>query len=263
MKPCISIITICYNSADTLEETIQSVLAQDYPLLDYIIIDGGSTDGTLEIIKKYESRLGYTCSEPDNGISDAFNKGIAHSRGAIIGIINSDDILLPGALQAVASGYDGVHDLYRGNTIIVNPQTGFRGREVPSMKFPLTPLMISVAHQGTFISQAAHQKWGTYDVAFRYMMDWDLITRMYQQGAKMKYIDYDIAEFRLGGVSLTPLTKKKYDIIHVVRNNGGGKLRAYLYYFYMRMFDLGKRIFVKCFGVDKLKKLHYHHNKKK
>ena len=75
-KPVISIVTICYNSAATIEETMQSIIGQGYPLLDYVIIDGGSTDGTLDIVERYKDKLGYFCSEPDNGISDAFNKGI-------------------------------------------------------------------------------------------------------------------------------------------------------------------------------------------
>ena len=94
-KPVISIVTICFNSAKTIEETIQSVLGQNYPLLDYVIIDGGSTDGTIDIVKRYESELGYFHSEPDEGISDAFNKGIRNSKGDIVCLINSDDILLP------------------------------------------------------------------------------------------------------------------------------------------------------------------------
>ena len=102
-KPVISIVTICFNSAATIEETILSVLGQNYPLLDYVIIDGGSTDGTIDIVERYKDKLGYFRSEPDEGISDAFNKGIKNSKGDIIAIINSDDILLPGALNKVAA----------------------------------------------------------------------------------------------------------------------------------------------------------------
>ena len=96
-KPVISIVTICFNSASTVEETIKSVLGQDYPYIDYVMIDGGSTDGTVDIINRYAERLGYFCSEPDKGISDAFNKGVKRAKGDIVCIINSDDILLPGA----------------------------------------------------------------------------------------------------------------------------------------------------------------------
>ena len=156
-KPVISVVTICFNSAATVEETIKSVLGQNYPLLDYVMIDGGSTDGTVEIIKRYESRLGYFCSEPDNGISDAFNKGIRNAKGDIICIINSDDILLPNVLEQVAGYYEDGVDIYRGNVIIRNKETGFTGRDIPSMKFPLMPFFVNVDHQGTFVSAAAHR----------------------------------------------------------------------------------------------------------
>ena len=200
-QPVISIVTICYNSASGIEETIRSVLSQDYPHKDYVIIDGGSTDGTQEIVEKYRAQLGYFKSEPDEGISDAFNKGVAAAKGDLIVMINSDDKMLPGALRAVAEAYDGRTDVYRGNVVIVNEKSDFRGREVPSMKFPLAPLRIHCAHQGTFITPGAYERYGGYDKKFRYMMDFDLLTRFYQRGASFKYVDTDIAEFRLGGVS--------------------------------------------------------------
>lgn len=255
--PTISIVTICYNSAAGIEETIQSVLNQDYPAIDYVIVDGGSTDGTLEIIEKYRNRLGFFKSEPDEGISDAFNKGVAAAKGELIVMINSDDILLPGALQAVAQAYDGKTDVYRGNVIITNGTDGFRGREIPSMRFPLAPLRIHCAHQGTFITPEAYRKYGGYDKKFRYMMDFDLLTRFYQQGATFKRVDADIAEFRLGGVSGAAYHKKKYDILHVVVNNGGSWARAYAYYAYMVCYDALRHLIIRTFGINTLKRWHY------
>ena len=256
-KPLISIVTIFFNSAKTIEETIQSVLGQDYPLIDYVIIDGGSTDGTIDIVKRYESKLGYFRSEPDEGISDAFNKGIKNSKGDIICIINSDDILLPGALKAVAEHYDESVDIYRGNVIIRNKETGFTGRDIPSMKFPLMPFFVNVDHQGTFVAAKAHKKWGYYDKKFRYMMDHDFLARCYQGGGKFKYMPVDVAEFRLGGVSVASIPQKKYDLEHIVLNNGGGRLLAKFCYFYFYTFDVVKRIVIKLFGINFLKRLHY------
>ena len=101
-QPKISIITICYNSAQTIEKTIQSIVEQDYTNREYIIVDGLSTDNTLSIVNKYSKQIDVIISEKDKGISDAFNKGITRASGDIIVLINSDDILLPDALSKVA-----------------------------------------------------------------------------------------------------------------------------------------------------------------
>lgn len=256
-KPVISIITICYNSEASIEETINSVLGNGYPNTDYVIIDGGSTDSTLQIIEKYKSKLGYFISEKDKGISDAFNKGVAAAKGDIIGIINSDDILLPGALQKMAEAFDGTTDVYRGNVMIANLETNYRGREIPSMHFPFAPLTVCCAHQGTFITPEAYRKYGCYDVRFKFMMDYDLLTRYYRHGAKMKYVNADVAEFRIGGVSMTPYYKKRYDIMHVILNNGGSRFLACYYYVYMVLYDVARRCIVKLFNLNFLKRLHY------
>lgn len=257
-QPLISIVTICFNSVATLEETMQSVFSQDYPNIDYVIIDGGSTDGTLDIIEKYRSRLGYFVTESDKGISDAFNKGVKASRGDLIVIINSDDILCPHALRQVAEYYEhGKWDIYRCNVIIRNKATGFVGRDIPSMKFPLLPLQVNVDHQGTFVTPEAHKRWGYYDLNFRYMMDHDFLARCYQGGARMKYVPVDAAEFRLGGVSVAGIPQKRYDLEHIVLNQGGSKWLAWICYWYFWLFDFVKRIIIRIFGENKLKRLHY------
>jgi len=109
--PKISIITPTFNQVDYIEQTILSVINQDYPNIEYIIIDGGSTDGTVEIIKKYENRINYWISEKDNGLYDAINKGFKIANGEILAWLNSDDIYLPKALFTVAEIFSSFHEV--------------------------------------------------------------------------------------------------------------------------------------------------------
>lgn len=253
----ISVITITYNSQRTIESTLKSVLSQSYPNLEYIIIDGGSKDSTLDIIERYRDQLSCVISEPDNGIADAFNKGLRIATGDLIGIINSDDLLLPDSLSILASFYDDETDVYRGNTIIWNENSQFRCREIPSMTFPLVPYTIHVAHPSTFVKRDAYRKYGLFDVDFRYIMDLELLCRFYRLGATFKYVDADLAEFRIGGVTSNSITKKKDDLFLLIKKNGGNLMQAWSYYSFLCIFDLGKKILNVLFGEDFKRKLRY------
>ena len=114
----VSMITICYNAEKTIAKTIESVLSQDYENLEYIIVDGGSKDHTVDIIKSYENKKIHWISEKDNGISDAFNKGIKMATGDLIGLINADDYLFPHALANLTLACHECTDVLYGNTIV-------------------------------------------------------------------------------------------------------------------------------------------------
>ena len=225
-NPKISIITITYNSEKTLEKTIKSVISQDYDNVEYIIVDGKSTDKTLDIVKKYEDKISHIISEPDNGISDAFNKGIKAATGEIVGIINSDDQLCEGAISYLASNYSPDVDVYRGNIILKNV-TGNSYKEVPSMEFSLTPILTKVSHPGTFIKRDAYLKYGMYDEKCRYVMDLDLLIRYYRAGLKFLYLDYTMANFEFGGATFGQMTKARYkEYAYVIKKNGGNSVQA-------------------------------------
>lgn len=226
--PYISIITITYNSGNTLEQTIKSVLSQDYGNFEYVIIDGGSKDNTLQIVEKYRSRISTVVSEPDKGISDAFNKGIRNSKGEIIGIINSDDILMPGTLKAIANNYDPSIDVYSGNLLFWNDTNDKVIKCVPDLKFEGFRLQYKVAHPSRFIRKDAYDRYGFYAIDLRYKMDIDLLYRFYSNGAKFKYIDYDMAKFRMGGATSDSILKKKNDFRLFVLRNGGTVLQFYI-----------------------------------
>ena len=221
MNPKISIVTITYNSGATLEETILSVTSQDYENLEYLIIDGGSTDNTLEIVEKYREQIAIVVSEPDKGISDAFNKGISRATGEIIGIINSDDILLPGALTRIAQAYKRETDVYSGLMYCWNDKTNEKFLFYPDLTFDRLKLQYSVVHQGRFIRKDAYERFGGFQVELKYMMDIDLLCRFYKGGAVFQLVDAPLAMFRLGGTTNDPIYKKKEDYRLFVKYFGG------------------------------------------
>ncbi len=230
-NPKISIITITFNSEKTLEETIQSVISQDYDNLEYLIIDGGSRDHTLDIVNKYRDKIAVVISEPDKGICDAFNKGIAHATGEIIGIINSDDILLPHALETVASNYAPDIDVYSGNVLMWNDKTGQTYIRKPTIEFENIRKSFKACHPARFITRRAYEKYGVYSLEFRYCMDVDLLIRFCKAGAKSIHIDKELTKFRIGATSSDSVFKKKEDIKALVRNNKGTKWDFYCRWF--------------------------------
>ncbi len=251
MRPQISIITITFNSGKTLERTIQSVISQNYEQLEYLIIDGGSTDNTMDIVKKYHDHISFSISEPDHGISDAFNKGIHYATGEIIGIINSDDTLLPGALDAIANAYDPKIDVYRGHTIYENIKTKFRFSSKPSLEFPVSDYMkIRVCHQGTFVTKAAYARVGGYKTYIRYIMDMDLLFRLYNSGCTFKYVPYDIAVFYSGGATSDSFNKKVGERYRVIRENGGSVFTAIKVNLHCIIKDIAKIVFDTLFGEN-------------
>ena len=199
-----SIITITFNSHEYLEKTIDSVLSQDFVDFEYILVDGGSTDSSLEIIQRYaavDARIRWI-SEPDNGISDAFNKGIRMAVGEIIGIINSDDYYLPGALSAVAAAYllhAGV-TVFHGDMLRLDGEIA-RFRLVPSDVTENIWHEMPLNHPATFITRRAYEQVGGFDSTIRIAMDYDLLLRMFKAGQNFFYIPHALAAMRYGGAS--------------------------------------------------------------
>lgn len=230
---------------------------QDYDNLEYLIIDGGSKDKTLEIVEKYRDKIDVVVSEPDKGISDAFNKGIEHSTGEIIGIINSDDLLLPNALRTVADNYKKNVDVYRGNTVLWDPEKNTYLSTRPTMEFSIWKSIKSVCHQSTFIRKDAYEKYGKYDIEFKYMMDSDVLRRFANCGARFEYINKDLAVFRQGGVTSDDWRKKLKEIRLLVIKNGGSPIIAYYRNFIFIIHNLVKKIFFSVFGEKKTRALYY------
>ncbi|MDD5598543.1 MAG: glycosyltransferase family 2 protein [Victivallaceae bacterium] len=194
----ISIITVCYNSAEYLEEAVKSVLSQDYDNFEYIIIDGGSTDGTLDIIRKYEDRLAYWISEPDKGLYDAMNKGIAQASGDLIGIINSDDYYLPGTFRKVAAAFENksLDDNIFWGDIMHGDERVLGWREWNVKRGAFAP------HPSMFCPKKIYDRIGAYSLDYKILADYDFMYRAVNyHHINHIYLPEPIAFFRPGGLA--------------------------------------------------------------
>ena len=209
--PRISIVTPSYNQAQFLERTIISVLNQNYPNLEYMIIDGGSTDGSVDIIRKYDKYLTYWVSEPDDGQSDAINKGFDISTGDILAWLNSDDMYLPGALFKVADMFRKCPDaaLVYGDFIKVDAADRCIAlRRQPSFDYRICLYFYTIAIQpASFFGRKAFFEVGGIDTSLNYTMDYDLILRLAQYGEVANISEY-LCAFRFHSATKT-ITREK------------------------------------------------------
>ncbi|HHH72223.1 MAG TPA: glycosyltransferase [Sulfuricurvum sp.] len=192
--PLFSIVTVVYNGEQHLEQTIRSVLNQNYDNIEYIIIDGASVDGTLQIIRKYEDAIDYWVSEPDNGIYDAMNKGLQCATGDYIGFINADDWYEPDALAHIAeSARKNGADFLSAKIRVIDEA----GRGVVRAGH-FEDWGKNLHHQSSFVRLSLHKRF-PFDVRFRYAADRDFFVRMLKQGVSTAFVDTVVANFREGG----------------------------------------------------------------
>jgi glycosyltransferase involved in cell wall biosynthesis len=227
--PLVSIITPSYNQARFLEETIQSVLSQDYPNLEYLVVDGGSTDGSVEVISCYASRLAWWVSEPDQGQTDAINKGFAHARGEIFAWLNSDDSYLPSAISEAVTllqAHPRATMVY-GDANLVDEQGKVISR-FPARQTDLPRLLrgsVHIPQQASFFRASCWQQVGPLDPSFQFAMDYDLWVRLAKLGALL-YTPQLWANFRLHGAGKSVMMDDRCypEMLRVYRRERGRKL---------------------------------------
>lgn len=226
----LSIITVCYNSANTIRDTIESVFSQDHCDIEYIVIDGGSKDGTQAIVESYGERISRFISEPDKGLYDAMNKGVALATGDVIGILNSDDFYEDStSASSVVKAFErhSESDVVFGDVVFVNAPDlqkvtrFYRGnRFTPwKLRFGWMP-----PHPATFIRKSAYTKVGLYSLKYRISADYEFFVRLFMvQRLKYSYLDKVLVRMRSGGAStggLKSSLKLNMEIVEACRANG-------------------------------------------
>ncbi len=199
-EPLVSVVTVVRNGAVHLQQAIDSVLAQDWPNLEYILVDGGSTDGTLDIIRRHEARIDYWVSEPDRGIYDAMNKGIALASGDLIALLNADDWYEPGAVAAAAGAFARaqVEGIYYGNRYLVRDDLDHEFAHRASFKLWLG---MTVGHQAMFVHHGVYSRLGNYALSYRWASDFDFLVRAVRAKVPFLPIGCFVVHFRDGGAS--------------------------------------------------------------
>lgn len=239
-KPLVSIVTIVRNGEACIEATIKSVLSQSYENIEYVIIDGLSTDGTTQIVDRYKDKLGYYISEPDKGISDAWNKGIKACTGDIIGILNAGDYLPIDYVATVAEHVStDAAVLCYGNTNIVD-EAGATTKSITGRFNPKNLANgVGFMHPGCFATRKAYDLVGNFKLSYRLAMDCDWIFRCYRAGVKFQKLE--IAALMLGGGMSHQSNLAAYgEYLQSMRDNGFPPQAIYT-----SMLNLAARGFIK------------------
>jgi glycosyltransferase involved in cell wall biosynthesis len=226
----VSIVTVCYNSEATIRDTIESVFAQGYSDIEYIIVDGASSDGTMTIVDEYKDRIAMVISEPDKGIYDAMNKGIKLATGDVIGILNSDDFYQNNdVVRDVVCQFDSFpsSDLVFGDVVFVAPDNLEKiirfyqsGHFKPwKLRFGWMP-----PHPATFIKKRAYNLVGLYSLDFKISSDYEMFVRLFLVN-KLQFsrINKVLVKMRAGGVSTASIKSRfllNKEIVKACRKNG-------------------------------------------
>lgn len=234
----VSIITVCYNSGKTIEDTFKSILEQSYQNIEYIVIDGGSTDNTLELIGDYETQFLKRSisfkflSEKDNGIPDAMNKGVKLSTGDLIGLINSDDWYTKDIISKMVDFYfaNNKPDIIHANIDKYSESKQFIQTNHPTNYPRLIWYGMIYQHPSCFVKSSAYQKVGTFNLEYKIGFDYDFMLACFKAGLTFAYFNTSISCMRYGGISDTFLVESWKETMASSIQHGLNPYLAKLFY---------------------------------
>lgn len=234
----ISVITAVYNNRDTLAAALDTVLSQTYHAVELIVIDGGSTDGTLDVLQFYSDRLAVLVSEPDRGIYDALNKGIRLASGEVVGFLHSDDLFADvDVLEWVANAFlDEQVDAVYGDLLYVRKDAPWRVLRYWRAGV-FSPGMLSrgwmLPHPTFYVRRSVYERLGGFNTSYLIAADYDCILRFLGRGGvRVAYIPEVLVKMRTGGASnrsLKNIIKKSSEDLRALKSNGAGGVRALIW----------------------------------
>jgi glycosyltransferase involved in cell wall biosynthesis len=231
-RPLVSIVTPVFNGEAYLAQTIRSVAEQTYDNIEYIVIDGGSTDGTVDILRDHEDSIDYWVSEKDSGISDAFNKGIFLSRGEFVGIIGADDWYEPDAVETIISMRQSVDFFAFGACTYINDAKAKRTLLKPDKDYgkKIERYMPHLHHPTVFVRRTVYERYGLFSEDYRYAMDYEFLLRLHKAGCVGTPVEKNIAYCRVSGISNRMFREARREAYLISRKYGQSFLRAISYY---------------------------------
>ena len=200
--PKISIVTVCYNAVNEVEMTILSVINQTYPNVEYIVVDGGSTDGTVDVIRKYDSRITKWVSEPDKGIYDAMNKGIGMATGEWLNFMNAGDKFVDmNVLKNISINFNSLNGVLYGDTVgeLFGGKFSLRKADIKKIENPRNCRM-GFTHQSSFVRTELAKKY-PFDLRFKLAADYNMMVSLYNLGYSFKYVSIPISVYDGHGIS--------------------------------------------------------------
>ena len=243
--PLVSLITIVLNGGDALSRTFESVFAQTYPSIDYIVIDGGSTDGSLDLIEKHSERIAYWVSEPDEGISDAFNKGIAAAKGDYIGLLNADDWLSPDQIEEAVCALSSSEASFAFGDLLYHAPDGEALHVIqgdPRYEQKIASLMPALNHPTMLARRELFDDIGGFDPRYQVAMDYDWVLRAHRAGHRGAYARSILGHMTLAGTSDTQFVRGLSEVRDIAISHGQPTAKAWLLFGYRVVKGLAQRL---------------------